>query len=503
VSLEDLGRKTSQAGSAASESKSTFDQLKDVFNTVSPGAGKLLTAMGLLGAAFTAVKAIATEYWQELQRVQEAQNKVAESARAFAESAGKLAAQTGQTTGQAGIDLADLAATGGLKEDQATAFGQAFDRATKDRGGLSQNIGTAKALAGAVGAFNLETTDQNALLDVLEASGSLGSAEDAKAATAKIAAAAAAAGTTVGGFSTMVASKGGRALKSGVALDDVLQVAGQARKAETSDEAGGQNLATFETLAFDEQSGLAKDIKTLARQRGLDPATLTSAQRFALTRELLGQERDAGQSSKFTKKLGGIGVRGERAADAFGPGGVAAASDVSGAIANASAADVDRALAVRQTDIAFQQNRGQAQERLREAVTGEELAPLEQSRNIGKREFERKLASGEISAFESVKRLDEVFIDEETAAELERRANDLRKRGGNTSEVDEALKKVRGGGLQVGLSDDRLADVSRKLSAAERDVRVTNYNVGTMYHNAGPEPGLHAPADEGLEAARD
>lgn len=490
-----VGDSVQQAGTQAGGAAQPIGQLGDVLAQLSPGAAKLATGLGVLTAAFDVLKRLASEYWQELQRTIEAQNKVAENATKLAEQARKLAGQTGQTEGEAAIEIAELAKAGGLGIADAKVFAEEFDKSTAQQGGLPKNRETAREISAFVGAQGLSGADSAALLDLLENAGALGSAGDAKSAIAKVAAAAKASGSGVGELSGLVNRSGARFLEAGVGLDEVLGVVGQAL---SKDELGAPStIAQFERLATGGDQKFNVDITRRARAQGIDPRELTGAQRFDLTRQLLAEADTQAEQNKLATKLG-LGPGDARAVQAFGGEDPAIAS----AIAGASVSGVDALVAQARTGIAFQKNVSEAEQQIRELTSGEGVAVLAQAREVGRREFERRRATGEIGALNSAVTFEEVFTDEQALAELQRRRESLRGRGADVSEVDETLRlagdKERWG---LGPQDQDLERAARAVSAAERGIRVNITNVGTQYNDV--EPGRVPPDDIGFEASGD
>lgn len=492
-STQRAGEATGKAGVEGEAAGRKLGVLGSIMETVRSGAMRMIT--GFLGLA--AIKTLFDGLIAALEKMRDLQDEIAGRSVGLAGSSKLLARQLGVGE-QAGMDvLTKLRVAGGLDAATAQAFGISADVALGSQGGLLKNMPVAEKIAGFVGAKGLSADEAGKLMELLKTSGALESPEAAAQAIAQISAAATASrATSVGEFVAQVQRGGTSLIQQGVPLTDVLTMAGQSREVEVSGELAAQSMEQLGLAATGAEKGFGREIDRVARAQGLDPRTMSNAQRIAIARQILGGIDSQAEENRIRKMMGP--ERGARLIKAFRGSTVAATAGVGAAAAGATAADFERTVEQGRQEMTFREQQNLAAAEHEEAVAGMEEFTLAQARKRAEAKRKIAVARGTVrevggpASFFGLGRSAESIEEEFMVQFFQERAAALKEQGLDVSEAEGLLSPPLGladPGATYGYDDAWLRRVGRALDKAQgrRPVIINNTYIGTNLNGPNPE----------------
>lgn len=486
---ENVGDSAKNAGEKAKESGSSFAAMAGKFAGVATAAQAIQLAIQLATQAARALL-------DTLQKIVELQNKIGGEAADFSGEVKILARQLGTDEVKGGDILTQLRIAGGLDAGTARELGVAADIAFSDKGGLlaGKNFQTTRDVAAFTGASGFTAQESSDLLAFLKTAGALDSPEKTKEAIAKVSGAARASrAKSIGAFVAQLNRGATGLLQSGVSLDDVLAIGGQARQVEVNEDLAAQSLITLERVATGSEEKFTGEINRVAQTRGLDPSKLTNQQRVGITRDIFGDIRSQEEEDRIRDLLSP--ESGQRLIKAFRGSNVDATAGIVQAADRATAQDVDRAIERGRGELSFRQKQNTAAIELDKFTAGRDLFTLTEARRRAAAQVDIDLATGRIDA-PSASRMSREALEERYVLQLFRQRRDtLHKTGENTAELDEAIEDVGIFDPKYGYTDKNLVaiarDVDRAQGAKDRRPKTTvinnTVNIGTNYGATRPE----------------
>ncbi|MFH1732390.1 MAG: hypothetical protein ABIF82_12175 [Planctomycetota bacterium] len=492
--VEDLGEGTGQAGTKGKEAAGQFSGLGGIVGNVGAQAKAMVT--GFLG--IHAVTSVVRELVGQLERALELQQKLAGEAVELASESKLFARQIRVGEDKGAEVLTQIRRSGGLDAGAASSLGRAADIAFGEQGGLmaGKNLETTQEIAAFAGTMGMSATETESLLGLLKTANKLGSPEQAKEAIAKISAAALASkASSIGAFVGQV-QRGGTGILAapGMGLEDVLEMAGQAREVEVSEELAAQSMISLEQVATGAEDKFTQEIDRVAKEQGLDPKKLTTAQRIAISRQIFAGVTSQEEENRVRGMLSA--ERGQRLLKGFRGSNVEATAGIGVGMRGATAADFEATVEQGRQEISFRAGVNTASIEYENFQTGRAQFTYSEARRVARAGVERAEAEGS-EATESYMYTPEVAEERRMMELFQRRAAGLKKAGVDTSEIEEAIGGVGRLMPRYGYSDEKLREIGAAIDEADRDrrqgpVTVNVTNVNTQYQDV--EAGRHSPA---------
>lgn len=391
---DDVGKSAEEAGHKSAGAGQQLGTMDRAMQAVTASAMKMVAGMLTIEAATQALRA----YLDMLRQVDEAQKSLAEKTVGFAADAKIFGQQIGVSEAEGMRILSELQVAGGIDRGTASQLGIMAHIALGSQGGLlaGQNLETAKMIAGFAGAKGFTATEGGSLFSLLNTAGALTSPQAALEATAKIAAAAdASKAASIGAFVGMVERGGTAMFQAGMDIDDVLAIAGQARQvtpAVGGEELAAQAMLTLTQVATGAEKGFEAEILRTARAQGLDPATMTTADRIGIATQILGGITDQASENRVRAMLSP--ERAQRLIPSFRASNIAATTQVAAAGAGATAADAQRTIDQSRRTVTYQAAAGQAAREYAAAAEGAKYMSYALMSQMGAAAVERYQARG-------------------------------------------------------------------------------------------------------------
>lgn len=390
----DVGRSAEEAGRKSADAGQQLGGMDRAMQAVTASAMKMVAGMLTIEMATRAARA----YLDTLREIDETQKSLAEKTVGFAADAKIFGQQIGVSEAEGMRLLSELQIAGGIDRATAADIGVSAHIAFGQTGGLlaGQNLETTKQLAAFAGAKGFTTAEGGALFSLLNTAGALSSPEAALEATAKIAAAAdAAKAQSIGAMVGMIERGGTEMLQAGVSLDDVLALAGQARA--VTPKKGGEDLAaqamlTLTQVATGAEKGFEAEILRVARAQGMDPDTMTTADRIGIATQILGGVTDQESENRVRAMLSP--ERAQRLIPSFRASNVAATRNIAAAGAGATAAHAQRVIDESRQTMTYQAAAGQAARDYAGAAAGAQYFTYSLMSEMGQAAVERFRARG-------------------------------------------------------------------------------------------------------------
>jgi hypothetical protein len=507
VNTAELGKETEEAGEKSEKASQKFGGMGGMVDGLGAAGKRMIAAYSGLGAI--------VDLFRDLQDILaksvELQNELAGKAVDLAGGSKFLARQLGVTDDKAAGILTQIRIAGGLDAASASSIGIAADIAFADQGGLlaGQNFLSTRELAAFGGSNAMTSTEVGSLLGFLKAAGALRSPESAKLATSQIAAAARASRSkSIGAFVAQLERGGTGLLQQGLPLADVLELGGQARQVEVSEDLAAQTLITLEQLAVaGAEDKFNREMARVAQERGLDPKTLTSVQKIGLTRDIFGAIDSQAEQDRIAKLVSP--ERFLRLSKAFRASNVTATEVIGQRVAAASLAQFERDIEYGQAEISFRDEANKAAIDFSAYQTGRESFTISQARERAKAILDEQIAKGIVYIKDEVREAEEEKIVLEL---LQSRIDKLRREGADVTEAQKAADEIGwsipsvnipgqipfiSGAWNFGYRDSRLSRIAAATDEAQRqllgaheaerraNVTIINNvtNIGTQYQD--------------------
>ncbi len=492
--MEGVGDASQETGKRADGAGDGLGKATDKGNAFGGALNGLTSGL----SALSAVKHLIDQIVGSLEEALRLQGELQDDSVSLSEQTKAFGAQVGQNEEDAIVTLTDIRKRTGLDLNAASELGIAADIAFSDQGGLfaGQNLETTTQIGSFAAAKDFDASAVSSLLGFLKEAGALDSPEAAKEAVAKISAAATQSkAKNVGAFVDELARGGTGLLQQGVSLDDVLELAGQARNVEVSEELAAQSLTSLQQVAVaGTDQKFTREIEKRAKEKNIDPKSLTSAQRIEIARELIGEIDTQEEQDEFLKQVSP--ERGLRLLKAFRGSNVEATAGIGDAVDTATAADFDAVIEDDQDSVIRRRNINQAEIDLIKDQSGRLEATITNARRLAEAKLKAEIKSGVVVGVDDEHR--EAEIERHLPEIFEQQIDLLRRDGVDVSAAEEALEGVGYFDRKTGYRDANLNQVAREIEEARRTRRLdrqanrqTNITiVGTQYNDveAGRNP---------------
>jgi hypothetical protein len=458
-----VGDAADQAGRKGEEAGGKFDQAAGSTNAMADGARRVIAEWLGLQSVIQLVR----DLIQALEEVIQKQDEVSGKAVDLAEVSRPLARQLGVGEAKGVQVLTQLRRSGGLDARSARDFGIAADIAFGDSGGLlaGQNFATTRTVAAFGGAKGFTGAQLAALFELLDTAGKLDSPEQAKLAIAQLSAASdESRAANVGEFASQVKRGATGQLLAGVSYEDVLTQAVQARQAEDSGELAAGTSATLEQVAIaGAEEKFNREIANVARSRGLDPRTLSSAQRVGISRDIFAGIDNQAEQDRIAGLLSP--ERFLRLSKAFRASNLDATAGAGAAIAGATATDFDLTVEQGQQELPFRRAQYAARADFGAYQSGKDRFTISQLRQLARARLDEEIAQGIVLVTDRSRPAEEDRILFEL---LQSETDALEREGTDVSGVREAIESVAPWIPYEGYVDSQLTEVGSQLDNARR-----------------------------------
>lgn len=512
-----VGKEATDAGRDATRGHETAGTAAEKHGRKLGGVGKLLKGLAdeakgfIAGFAGLAVVQKGLDMMlQRLEAIRAAMRQIAQEASGGQASVHQLAVQLGDVS-QGGFDTAEGIATqvrraGGFSDmGTASSMAIAMDVALGSRGGIAQNMGTAREVAGVAGALNMQAGEAGKLVELLGTMGALESPEDMQGALAKTRAAfTASRATSFGQFATMLQQGGTGMLTQGVDTERMLEWAVQFRQVAVNEAQAGTMMEQFQRVALGQSGGEAtRDyLKSAAAGQGTDWVTMSAQGKMEFLQGLIQGARTPQEQQALMEILPGE-VSG-RLFSAFSGKNLAETASASGAIASATAADTVRARQQWQSTTLYAERVGQAGRESRSIREGDLSRFFGELEKSARHDYMLAMGRGDVGV-ESEEAFTERRMVEMVAEAIENRLRRARESGDTeTVEAMEGLQTYRGvqleqsrfglaGGRMYGYSDTALRRwmdmaVMSGITVNQIGTNINQGEKGNVNRKTGPTP---------------
>ena len=436
VNTENLGKKTKHAGQESSDAGSKFFGFGNIVKGIAQQAKAMVT--GFLG--LSAVVSIINNLIANLEKVRDVQRELTESAVEYDSTMRKIAGQLGVSTNRAQLVSTQVRAAGGLSRGAAESLIISSDIAMRDEkggGGLlaGGNLAITREIAGYAGAKDFNESATGDLVDLLKSANRLKDVQTVKQAVAMISAASdSSRAANVGEFVQIAKAGGEGLLQAGVPLEDVLMMAVQARQVELSPMRSAHSLEVIQQLAIGgAEEKFNKEMAKVAADRGLDLATMSSADKVQLVRDIFAGVTTQEDENRLAEMISP--ERYLRMLKTFRGSNVTTTAGTSAVMAAARPENFDAVTREYQNSISYRRASDDAWDDLHDAMLGRELFSYNELRLRAEKAHKRAVASGETS--EPFIGWGEYQVEKRMMDELISRRNALAYAGYDLSEFDQ------------------------------------------------------------------